>query len=225
MISPTQAELARRILKLSQQQVANALGVSNATLSKIENGESDPPASRLEQLQDFYENQGVEFLEGDGVRKRQTYVRRYRGAEGFRDFMDHVYEVARDVGGEICLYNARPANWLKFLGESWNAMHSERMAKLADQIDFKATTRQGDTQLIGHRHAEYRWVPEEIWNQQSVYAYGDYIAFLIFDDDEVSIFNLREKQVADSFRALFNICWETVAKVPEMEGPSKPSNR
>ena len=223
MISSVQALLARTMLRLSQKEAAAALDMAHTTLSNIENGESDPPASRMTSIQKFYENLGVEFLPGDGVRKKQVQVKTYNDADGFRDFMDHVYEVAKDQGGEICLYNAKPANWIKWLGKEWNQMHSDRMAELVDKIDFKATARKGDVELIGYRHAEYRWVPDELWSQQSFYAYGDNLAFLIFSEDAVSIFVITEKQIADGYRIMFSNFWENIAQIPDTKNykPSK----
>lgn len=224
MISSMQTLLARTMLRLSQKEAATALNIAHTTLSNIENGESDPPSSRMETIQKFYENLGVEFLPGEGIRKRQVQVKTYNGAEGFRDFMDHVYEIAKDEGGEICLYNARPGNWIKWLGKEWNQMHSDRMANIVDQIDFKATARKGDAELIGYRHAEYRWVPDELWSQQSFYAYGDYLGFLIFGDDSISIFVIKEKQIADGYRAMFNNFWDNIAQIPDTKN-YKPNKK
>lgn len=214
MISPEQLRAARAILDVSQNAVAQDVGMTHTKLSRLEKGITDVSASDMKVLHTYYENKGLEFTDGHGVRLRQTYIQRYSGADGFRSFMDDVYDVAKTVGGEICLYNARPANWIKWLGEEWNAMHSKRMAALVDKIDVKITAQYGDVQFIGHNHAEYRWIPDDMWNERSFYAYGDFIGFLIFREDNVSIFVMREKEVSESFRSLFNIAWDSVAIKP-----------
>src|SRR5690606_4329033 len=110
-------------------------------------------------------------------RKKTNEVKIYRGADEFREFMNDVYVTSRDKGGLICLHNAKPSNWTKWLGEDWFAMHSERMAKLENKIDFRITTVSGTQNFISASFAEYRWFPEELFNDQSVYAYGDKLAF------------------------------------------------
>jgi len=221
MITPTQMRAARAMLSLSQGEVAKHLGIAANTLSNIENAQADAPASRLLEIQKFYEYEGLEFTEGEGVRQRQDKVQRYHGVDGFKFFMDDVYNVAKAQGGEICLYNARPANWIKWLGVEWNAFHSQRMKELAGRINFKITAQRGDYQFIGSKHAEYRWVPDHLWNERSFYAYGDKIGFLNFEEDSVEIFVLKQKQFADSFRSLFNIVWDTVTIIPDVEN-NKP---
>jgi len=214
MITPTQMRAARAILNLSQGEVAVPLGIAANTLSNIESGKADASASRVQEIQAFYEKAGIEFTKNDGVRRRQASIIRYEGADGFRHFMDDVYETAKARGGEICLYNTRPANWIKWLGVEYNAMHSKRMAEIVNTINFKITCQHGETQFIGSKHAEYRWVPDEIFNEQSFYAYGDKIGFLHFEEDNVEIFVLHQKHFAQSFRALFNIAWKYATTIP-----------
>lgn len=214
MISSIQAELARRLLGLSQQTVANDLGISNATLSKIENGESNPPMSRLQEIERYFSDKGVEFTEGDGVRRKQINVIRYRGAEEFRKFMDDVYITARDVGGEICLYNAKPQKWYKWLGEEWYKEHSERMQSIKHNYTFKVTTDQDERLFIGKDFVEYRWFSQNVPSDRAFYCYGNKLAFLNFDTDDVKILVLKQEEIAEAFKILFNKAWDGNTIVP-----------
>ena len=207
MISPMQALLARKLLKLLQQDVGNHLGTSHVTISKIEQGAIDPPASRLRQLQEFYESRGVEFLEGNGVRERQRYTRRFEGVDGFRAFMDDVYETAREYGGDICLFNSKPGMWHRWLGEEWYAMHSRRMSELGDHIRVRIIVQKGESNFILN-FAEHRWCSRMDWREKVFYAYGPKLAFLDFSKDDVQILVLEQSDFAESFRLLFDIAWE-----------------
>jgi hypothetical protein len=133
------------------------------------------------------------------------------GRDGFRVFMDDVYETAQAMGGEICLFNGVPAEIIKWLGDDWYALHANRMAGIKDSFDFKVIVRSGDRQLIGSSFASYRWFPEDLFHEQTFYAYGDRLAFINFDEDNVRILILRQKEFADSFRVLFNIAWTHAA--------------
>lgn len=60
-----QSRLARAAMNVSLKEVAQAVGVTPNTISRIENG-SDPKVSTLDALKSFYESVGVTFLPDDG---------------------------------------------------------------------------------------------------------------------------------------------------------------
>lgn len=213
MPTPAQIRAARGLLDWSQKDLAERAGVTEATIRNSEKDGATPNAKTLDKIQGAFEME-IEFQEGDGIRRKEEKVQRYEGTPGFRAFMDDVYEVARAEGGEICLLNAKPDNWIKWLGADWYAEHTKRMQTLIGTINFKVTAREGDVNLIGNAFAEYRWVSEDVWNEQSFYAYGDKIGFLNFDEKNVEIFVLKQKQFCDSFRFLFNIAWDQITKTP-----------
>ncbi len=213
-ITPQQLRSARAYLDVSRNDVSDATGIGVQTLADLENGKTDSPRiSTLDTLRLYYEANGLEFTDDGGIRPNKVRVQQYEGPEGFRRFMDEVYDVAKTQGGEICLHNAKPANWIKWLGVEWNLMHTERMVAIKDHMDFKITAGHDDYQLIG-KHAEYRWLPKEMWNDQSFYAYGDRIALLNFEEDSVHIVVMHNKKFADGFRSLFNVAWDNVTIKP-----------
>ena len=128
--------------------------------------------------------------------------------------MYEVYEAARDFDLPICLHNARPQNWYKWMGEEEYKKHSERMSALQKPIDVRITAKEGNYNFIASAFAEYRWLPEDKFNEQSFYAYGDKLAFLTFSEDDVDIKILQKMQFANGFRVLFNNAWDTIAQIP-----------
>jgi len=214
MILTRQLRAARADLNLTLDDVSEATNIAKTTISDIENEKTEKPrGSTLETLKIFYESQGIEFLESGSISPRDVKVDRYSGEDGFRYFMNDVYEVARKVGGEIRLHNAKPENWRKWLGQEWLDMHCARMDEIADTLNFKITAGHGDKSLLA-RHAEYRWLPKEMWNQQSFYAYGNRLALLTFSEDNINIFVIHSKEHAVSFRALFDLAWENSTVEP-----------
>lgn len=210
MISTTQILLARTLLGLSQVEMAEKMEIAPQTYAAIEKGTKDTPASRIERLQSFFEERGVEFMDGDGVRRSQVSTKSYSGTEGFRAFMDDVYETARDGGGEIILFNGVPGMLQKHLGADWYKKHAERMAAIQGGFSFKVTVREGDRNFIGSAFAKYKWFPEGLSSDRTIYVYGDKTAFLNFDG-EVRILVIRQAEIADSMRVLFNIAWDAAA--------------
>ena len=216
MISITQMRAARALLDMSQSDVAEAIGISKNALSNIESGQSHPPATRVEHIKTFYESRGVEFTSGDGVRRRQAQIVEYNGADGFRAFMDDVYTTVKEHGGLICVHNVAPDNWVKWLGPEWNTFHTERMLKIEKKYEFRITIKQNDRNFLG-KHVEYRWLPERSWNEQSFYAYGDKLALMLFDPEQISIRVVCSRQFADGFRSLFSLAWDHIPPIPATE--------
>ncbi|PZO86659.1 MAG: XRE family transcriptional regulator [Micavibrio aeruginosavorus] len=213
-ITTAQIRGARGILNWSQQDLAQRTGISATSIGSIENGQTTPRASTLETIRHTLERNGIEFLGMDGVRQQSEFIKTYTGTPGFRDFMDHLYETAKTYGGEIVLFNANPVNWYKWLGEEWFKAHSKRMQDLGDKISFRITSKEGENLFISRDFAEYRWFPAEMFNDRALYSYGDNLAFVNFDENEVSVVVLKQTDFAKAFQVLFNIAWDNVAKTP-----------
>ncbi len=206
-----QIRAARALLGWSQSDLAKIAGLSQTGIARIENGTNHPNSQTLTKIESAFEDNNIEFIDNSGVRKRTGDVKTYRGSQGFTSFMNDIYSVAKERGGEITLHNARPSNWIKWLGEDWFNLHANRMKELGDKISFKITAEEGTTNLISSKFAEYRWFPKDLFNQQSIYAYGNKLAFITFSEDDVTVRVLENKEFTEGFRILFNIAWDSVA--------------
>lgn len=216
-ITTAQIRGARGILNWSQSDLSERTGISATSIGSIENGQSTPRSSTLENIRRAFEDNGIEFLGLDGVRIQSDYIQTFSGQEGFRAFMDHLYETVKDQGGEVVLFNANPVNWYKWLGEEWFKAHSKRMQELGDKVVSKITSKKGEQLFISKDYAEYRWFPEDLFSDRALYAYANNLAFVNFEDNSVSVIVLKQPDFARAFRVLFNIAWENVAVVPPAE--------
>lgn len=214
-ITTAQIRGARGILNWSQQDLAQRTGISATSIGAIENGQTTPRSSTLETIRHTLERNGIEFLGMDGVRQQSDFVQTYTGTEGFRDFMDHLYETAKTYGGDIVLFNANPINWYKWLGEEWFQNHSKRMHDLGNKINFRITSKPGENLFISKDFAQYKWFPDDLFSDRALYAYGDSLAFVNFEENDVSVIVLKQADFAKAFRVLFNISWDKVAISPE----------
>lgn len=217
-ITDSQARAARAHLSLTIAELSKKTGIGPNPLSAFERGVSGLSLKNITKIESFYKENGIEFIENNGIREKHEMII-YREQNGFRKFMDDVYRVASTEGGEICLYNARPSNWIKWLGKEWYANHTKRMQEALKEKDFyfKVTAQTGDYNFIGGKHSEYRWVPDEMFNQQSFYVYGDRLALLSFGEESLEIFVVKKQQFANSFRQLFNIAWENITTIPDSD--------
>lgn len=206
-----QIRAARALLGWSQHDLAGKAGLSQTGIARIENGTNQPNSKTIAKIETAFDAADVEFLGSSGVRKRTGEIRTLQGVDGFKELLDDVYLTVKEEGGEVCLHNANPDNWTKWLGNDWFEMHSKRMAELSDKMHFKITSEEGNKNLISSAFAEYRWFPKELFDDDCIYAYGTKLAFVRFTEDDLYIRILNDKSFAQGFRILFDIAWDGVA--------------
>lgn len=209
-----QIRAARALIGWSQKDLADNSGLSQTGIARIENGTNHPNSSTIAKITAAFDKVDVEFIGDSGVRKRTGEVRTLRDEDGFKEFMNDVYRVAKEAGGEICIFNGKPDMFYKWLGKDWYEYHSKRMFAIKDKFALKIIIKSGDSMMIAGSFAEYRWFPEELFNEQTIYVYGNKLAFLTFSDDSVDIKIMDQKEFANSFRVLFDIAWSRVSTKP-----------
>lgn len=201
--------MARALLNWTQPELADRCELAPMTISKFEKQASDytPEARTLEKMATVFEVAGLEFTSGDGVKRRENTVKVYEGKQGFWDFYDDIYETARTVGGEFCVNNVSETvfeSWLQEKAEPYKA----NMAELTDRMHMKIIVQEGDEFFTATKYAEYRWAKEDQFSNASFYVYGDKLAILLFKEDNVFVYVIEEKRVADEYRRQFAKLWE-----------------
>jgi len=214
-IDADQIRAARALKNWSQSELAERTGLAVPTIANIEAGKQEPSARTLIKIVHIFAGAGIEFIGSRGVRESRTDVQHYYDKEGFIVFLNDLYKVAETEGGEICLFNARPENWLKWVGDFWENTHAPRMEKIKDKFTYKLTSREGDTNFISSAFGEYRWMPEHLFNEEAAfYVYGDSVAFINFEESSVTITAIHQRQVTKAMRVLFNSAWDHLTIIP-----------
>jgi transcriptional regulator with XRE-family HTH domain len=215
MITPTQMRSARAMLDYSQSHVAAHLGIAANTLSKIESGQIDTPASRSAEIQNFYERSGVEFIKNEGVRWKKSEVRKYEGKQGFFSFMLHVYETVTKYGGPYCVANVDERDWLRTLGEDV-ALELRQKTKALSKVEAQILVKEGDWNFTATDYAKYMWLPEDVMGEAPFYIYGDNLAFIQFAEnvEDTKVYVLEQSLFAKSFKKMFDAVWKKVAIQP-----------
>ena len=72
-IPPIAICAARELLKLTQQELADAIGVSNITISRIELETRQPRADTIRKIVRELTKRGIEFSNGTGIGVRLDY--------------------------------------------------------------------------------------------------------------------------------------------------------
>ncbi len=218
MITPTQMRAARAMLDLSQTEVADSLGIKGNSLSKIEGG-AETTATRIKEIQQFYERAGVEFIENEGVRWRKAEVRKYQGKQGFLSFMLHVYETAAKKGDPICVAYVDERDWQRTLGEDV-ALELRQKTSALRKVDAKILVKEGDWNFTATDYAKYMWLPAEDMGETPFYIFGNNIAFIQFAEnvENVEVLVLEHPVFAKSFLKMFDSVWRKIALEPTQRG-------
>lgn len=210
MITPTQMRAARAMLDVPQGHVAEHLGIAANTLSKIESGQSDVSMSRMSEIQRFYEREGIAFTANDGVERKTGSVETYKGRSGFIEFIMDVYSTIKN-GGEILVNNVDEDNFLKWEGDEAEA-HMARMASISN-LTFKILIKEGDDNIVASSYAEYRALDKDDFGGVPLYIYGDKVALIVFEAENVEVFVIKHNAITDYYKNRFNQSWSKAKEV------------
>jgi len=213
LVAPNQIRAARGLLDWTVATLAEKVGVGTTTISAIETGRSAGSLEVLSAILYAFQSAGVELSEDGGVRPRQSKVSIYRDHDGFCAFFDDIYEVAktRDMP-DICITNVNEAEYDRWLG-AYEPIHAKRMTQLKTKL--RVLMKKHDLHLTSTAYCEYRWVPEEQFADVSLYIYGDKVAFIEFQERNVTVTVVDSKAVTDCLRKMFELSWANASGSPD----------
>jgi transcriptional regulator with XRE-family HTH domain len=207
-----QIRAARALIGWSQGELADQAGLSQTGIARIENGTNRPNSNTLTKIRAAFDRVDIEFIDDSGVKKRSNHVRILQGADGLRQFFDELYETARDIGGDICLFNGVPSKLSEWLGVDWYEMHNKRMEEIRDNYHYKIIVKEGETSLPAADYATYKFFPEELFNDRTIYIFGNTVFFRDQGDSDLRLIRIEQADLANSMKILFDIAWNNVAK-------------
>jgi len=218
MITGPQLRAARGLLGWNREELAQFAKVSPETVKNIETGTFRPQAETEQKIYRAFAERDVHFTDYEGVQLRKDTVTRYEGVDGFKKFMDSVYEVAKDpvsaTGGDkpICISSVDDRLFAKYLGD-YLPIHIKRMNELKGLsthilIHDKPHTLTAE-ESKGQSYREYRRLPEQIVGNVPFYVYGDKLAILMFEGANApQIVVIGSALVAKAYREQFNVIWK-----------------
>jgi DNA-binding XRE family transcriptional regulator len=221
LITGRQIRAARALLDMSQDDLANAAGLTKQGISKIEDGSVQPREGTIMDIVRVFSDRGIEFTEHNGVRQIGDTVIRLEGTKGFKEFLDDVYAIAtqpcsREWGDKpIYIGHVDDRYFAEYLGDYFTS-HIQRMNTLGD-LKMKILVRERPHTLIqkekeksGYR--EYRQSLAE--GNVPFYVYGNKLAILIFQEDKpVQIVVISSELVSKAYRTQFETMWNSAKSI------------
>lgn len=209
----------------SRGDLSKAAKVSQETIKNIEHGIFRPQEVTELALIRACAAHGVEFIGLTGVRQVEDTVVRLEGNDGFRKFVDSVYETCRMPytpeldNKQICISNVNEHNFAKYLGDYLNT-HIERMNDIKD-VKMKVLVRNSEasnqsSEARGSVYRECRQLKGDYSGDVPFYVYGNNLAILIFDEKKPpQIVIISSSLVSKAYKEQFNVLWSISAPIKD----------
>jgi len=209
MVTTQQIDAALGLLSMRRSELAQALGINTGTFNTYFTGSAEMKASRKQQVQQWLENAGIVFTDRGGVEPAQEIIRVFRGQSGFQDFMMHVYETCRDVGGDVFVTNVDEALFDKWAGDDFiHNVYLKNMHSLPEgQFKFHTIISEGDDYKPSNKYTEYKSIPNKYFSPVPTYIYGNNMANIIFMPEDVIVRVYDQKELVDAQRKLLLFIW------------------
>lgn len=214
MIVGRQIRAARALLDMSQDELAEAAGLTPQAIRKIESGDVQPREGTIADITRVFNERGLEFTDNSGVKFKPQGVEIYEGPERFDAFYDFLYEYLKTHGGEVCLSISDQSLLDKYRKNP--ELHYTRVKALYTAGVIKKFRILASKSEYFHRplFSTFKMQPEGYISPTGFWAFGDCLALISFVHEPAPyVVLLRSAALADAYRQAFNIAW-AVAKDP-----------
>ncbi|MDR3560877.1 MAG: helix-turn-helix transcriptional regulator [Negativicutes bacterium] len=174
-----QVRAARGLLNWSQTALASAAKVSRATIQNIEN-EYAVRHGKAQAVHTTLIENGIEFLEGDGVKRVPDGIKDFMGNGSCDRFFNHVAKILKETGGDlICEIQTQD-----ILTKATCASHRTNLQRMADlrtvhNVKCLMLEENSSLQMPGF---DIRVFPDENPLSTSSFTYGNETAMAFADN-------------------------------------------
>ena len=211
MITRSQCRAARGLLDWTQQELADASGLSKTSINNYERGLADVKEDTLKVIRDAFVKAQVEFSGSDGVRKRADTVQVLKGADSYFRLMEDIAETLELARSELLVINMSQAFEQKMTQINAAKMRICHVRIETAGASVRVLARRGDD-LYFCPPEGYRWLDSLLFSfGEFTFVYGTKMAIKLWYDDMILIADSR--QASDAERARFEKMWEQ-AEVP-----------
>ena len=142
---------------------------------------------------------------------QEAYI--YKGLEGFKNYMRDLLRLGEEayfVGAKLGWFDPRLRNFTnQFLTEA-----KRKNIKFNHIFDSKVkTAAPGFLKMLKNEQTPFKFLPKEYSTTSAIDIFGDQVVtftglHLGKLDDDVTLFVLRDKQLADSYKTWFKFMWD-----------------
>jgi DNA-binding XRE family transcriptional regulator len=116
LISPLQSRNARHLLSWHQKDLAKEAEVGIQTIRNFESGHRNITPKMIEKIRGALQTSGVEFLEDDGVKRRNAYCAPYSGLDSCDRLFEDITRTVKNYGGDVLIFAATAESLMEMTG-------------------------------------------------------------------------------------------------------------
>lgn len=207
LISANQIKAARAYLGWSQDDLAAAANLSITTVRSLETGHVSLRSAR--EVRKAFEVAGLEFTEGEGVRRRVDEVRIYQTSNSCDLFFEDMLQTVRDKGGEV-LVMIKSQDMLMHSCGVTDLKNPKQLALLNGTARVKCLLSENTTPLVCMPSFKFRMAPKHILVPSSYYLYGDKLVIVLCEGRTSFRFVVfAAAGFAQDWRTYFTSLWES----------------
>lgn len=210
--SPAQIKAARALLNWSQEELAEAARVSISTIRTLELGKI-PRAVTLQDICKTIEHNGLEFIDGEGVRRRDFDIFSFKGEDSCDRFFEDIYKTIERYNTSVLVLSKSERILTQKCGADYRS-NLNRLEELHEKTDVKCLLMDVSKPSLGKRPFPCRALQQCSCGASSCFVYGDKYAHVLTDgllNFMVVIFSIAS--VAQRERKDFLSLWENAAPI------------
>lgn len=194
MITINQCRAARGLLDWTQQDLADASGLSKTAINNFEKGHSDIKTESLRAIRMAFESADVEFLGDEGLRLKQEKALLLTGENAFSDLLNDIFETMKDIGGEVQIINRNETSSGQ-TSQKTLLEHYERMEKY--NIKERVLCTKGNGLTANNNMRTRRYLKDDVMaGTMTTFLYAKKVAFELWDQSVIVVV-----ESADAYRA------------------------
>lgn len=214
-LTPAQCRAARGFLNWTLADLAEASGISRASLNAFERGNSNMKADTMAAIHLALEKAGIEFTDEPGVRLKaqKLEIRHIQGENVMQRFFDDVYQTRLKLGGELLSAGLDETKYENMIGD---AEVTRQQIKKWQALGLKerAILQEGDRHFVFPPNVTtYRWISPELFGLMPSVTYGNKHAIVVYGPP-ISVVITESEQVAEMYRKQFEVLWNLAKPLP-----------
>lgn len=202
MLTIEQCRAARGLLGWTQQDLADASGLSKTAINNYEKSHSDIKAESLKAIRMAFESAEIEFIGEQGITKRTETTKILRGANALNDLIDDMHDTLSKNKTEILISHVDQ--------DLPSRLTTQKLFKHIDflkthEIKQRIITSEDIAQLLSPED-ECRWAAMTIpGRNQTCYIYGGKVAIELWEGKMIVVINSNTATNAE--RQRFEYLW------------------
>lgn len=204
-VSVDQLKAARALLNWSQADLAKKSGYSLPTINNIERGQYEAHTTTMDDIIQTFEQAGVQFLDGPGVRIDNTgfRIKSYEGADALHYLLVKIGLAFTEQGGELLLSGLDEA----ILTEKAGTDITKLQKRLGSNVMVKILCHKAQSHGLMFHNFQKKVVSDAI-PLVPCFLYKDRVALVILKNP-VHVAILYSDELTKQYVQLFNHLWTT----------------